>query len=441
MIRSRRRIATPLLRLDPITRFASALLRPSAGLGHRKQRLMTSVSRRLFFETLEPRVLLSADLNPIQGAIDVPGQVERYSFTLAQEKQILFDSETNSSSLHWSLTGPQGDVVTNRAFNSSDPVDNSSTAPLDLVSGTYTLSVQGVADATGTYQFRLLDLANATPIIPGTPVSDTLNPGNETNLYHFSANAGDQFYFQKQSLTGATSSTEWRLLDAYDHTIFANSLASDVNTTAMPSTGTYTLLIEGGVGNTAPINYGFNVQPVTNTTAALTLDGQTNGAITQPGQQNFFTFSLSDPSQLYFDSLTNDGSLLWTLSGPRGTEVSGRSFASSDASNVSNPVLSLAAGNYTVVVDGSGDHTDGYSFRLSDVASATVPPRHWFTRSIPVCDTIFIASRGTPATGFISRRADHPSDNTGQHGLAIDSPYGSVWSFKPPATSGPETDH
>jgi len=150
-------------------------------------------------------------------------------------------------------------------------------------------------------------------------------------------------------------------------------LSNDVGTRALPSTGTYTLLIEGGIGNTAPINYGFNVQPVTNTTAALTLDAQTTGAITEAGQQNFYTFSLTNASQLYFDSLTNDGSLSWTLTGPRGTEVSSRSFTGSDSGNYgsSDPVLNLIAGNYTLSVAGSGAHTASYSFRLANLASAT----------------------------------------------------------------------
>jgi hypothetical protein len=130
---------------DAVSNFGSALLRYSRP---RRQELMTSVSRRLLVETLEPRVLLSADLIPIQGNIAVPGQVDRYTLTLPIERQVLFDSETNNGSLNWSLTGPQGTVTSSVAFNSSDPVDNSnSLAPMDLVAGNYTLSVQGVRDA------------------------------------------------------------------------------------------------------------------------------------------------------------------------------------------------------------------------------------------------------------------------------------------------------
>src|SRR5262245_15438167 len=177
MFRARKRfgLETSPLWLDSITKLGSALFRHSVPRS-RKKDLLGSVARRLLVETLEPRVLLSADVLPIQGSIAVPGETDRYAFTLNKDTQILFDSETSSSQLNWSLDGPRGNVVSSRAFSSSDPVDNFSIAPLDLVSGNYTLSVQGVADATGTYQFRLLDLADASAITPGTPVSGTLNP-------------------------------------------------------------------------------------------------------------------------------------------------------------------------------------------------------------------------------------------------------------------------
>ena len=52
-----------------------------------------------------------------------------------------------------------------------------------------------LGDQTGAYSFRLWDLAQATPLTPGTPVSGTLSPANETDLYRFTAAAGDRFSF------------------------------------------------------------------------------------------------------------------------------------------------------------------------------------------------------------------------------------------------------
>ena len=214
------------------------------------------------------------------------------------------------------------------------------------------------------------------------PNASSLNPGNETDAYRFNVTSGERYFFDVQGVSTG-GSTDWRLIDPYGQQVWYNSFA-DVTTQTLTVTGAYTLLIEGAIGNTSPIGYGFNVQKVTNTTAALTLGAQVDGAVTQTGQQNLYTFTLANASQIYFDSLTNDSGFTWTLTGPRGTEVNARSFQSSDADSVgaSNPVLNLIAGSYTLAVAGSGDHIGSYSFRLSNLSSATAitpgtPPSDW----------------------------------------------------------------
>src|SRR5439155_24253879 len=93
------------------------------------------------------------------------------------------------------------------------------------------------------------------------------------------------------------------------------------------------------------------------------------------GEQDRYSFALSTASLLYFDALTNNANLTWTLTGPAGTAVNSRSFTQSDSGNIANPVLNLVAGNYTLTVQGTGGFTGAYSFRLSDLrqASALTP--------------------------------------------------------------------
>ena len=168
-----------------------ALSKSGFGRGVRRWlRESTALTRRLHFETFEPRVLLSADLIPIQGEIEVPGEIDRYAFSLTEPKRIYFDSQTNDGNLNWSLTGPQGTEVSQRSIQNSDSIDFTGNPVLDLASGDYTLSIDGVGAATGNYTFRLLDLGNATPITPGTPVSESLDPANETDLYQFDVTGG-----------------------------------------------------------------------------------------------------------------------------------------------------------------------------------------------------------------------------------------------------------
>jgi hypothetical protein len=112
-----------------------------------------------------------------------------------------------------------------------------------------------------------------------------------------------------------------------------------------------------------------------------------NGTIAISGEQDQFTFQLASAARLYFDSMTDTGSIFWTLAGPAGIHVSNRPFNNSDSFDIGNPVLSLPAGAYTITIDASGDVTGSYTFRLMDLTSATP-----FTPATPVSGAL------TPAT-------------------------------------------
>ncbi|WP_245490441.1 hypothetical protein, partial [Mesorhizobium sp. M7A.F.Ca.US.011.01.1.1] len=307
---------------------------------------------------------------PVHGSIDVPGETDQFTFNISEDTRIYFDALTSDGQLAWSLTGPHGSEVSGIAFSNSDGPSGSATSALDLVAGDYTLSVTGAADATGSYSFRLLDVATATPIASGTPVSGTLPTGTETALYRFDAQAGEKFFFDQQSNSGGTA--YWRLIDPFDRTVWSNWFQNgDVDVQALAFTGSYTLAIEGYVSNASPVDFSFAVQKVEDTTAALTVGATVDGAIAHAGQQNRYTFDLAGAARLCFDSLTNDPNLSWRLIGPRG-EVNSTPFSFSNSDGPSGtPLLDLVAGSYTLIVDGYLDATGPYSFRLLDLSAAT----------------------------------------------------------------------
>ena len=307
--------------------------------------------RSMRFETLEPRLLLSAD---VTGMIDIPGETDQFKFTLARDTKLYFDSLSADPSISWSLSGPRGTEVSSRSFVYSDSATLSGNPVLDLLAGEYTLTVDGSLDATGPYSFRLLDVeGDATAITPGTVVAGTLNPGNETDAYQFTALAGDQFYFDAQSYSG-TYNDYWRLLDPYGGVVFGpSSFPDDVDVLTLNFNGTYTLLLEGYVYGSTPESYAFNIQPVSDDASSFVVGAPVSGAIAHAGQVDRYSFTLGAATKLYFDSLTNNPSISWSLSGPRGTEVISQSFTYSDSWGLSgDPVLDLLAGNYTLTVDG-----------------------------------------------------------------------------------------
>ncbi|WP_032925208.1 hypothetical protein, partial [Mesorhizobium sp. LNHC229A00] len=237
----------------------------------------------------------------MDGAIAHAGQQNRYTFDLASPARLYFDGLTDPSqipNLTWSLVGPRGEEVGTQYFSSSDGY-LSINPPLDVPAGSYALVVDAYGDQTGTYSFRLLDAATATPIASGTPVPGQLPTGKETALYRFDAQVGERFFFDQQSQTGS-GNVYWRLIDPFGKQVWVNGFADqDVQTLAF--SGTYTLSIEGYVYNASPVDFSFAVQKVEDTTAPLTVGATMDGAIAHAGQQNRYTFDLASPARLYFD--------------------------------------------------------------------------------------------------------------------------------------------
>jgi hypothetical protein len=94
-------------------------------------------------------------------------------------------------------------------------------------------------------------------------VSGTLTPGTATNIYQFNANAGDLYYFE--ILAGGGYPNNWRLIDPYGQQVWSSYFGTPYRFSgpqALPSTGTYTLLVEGYSGNTSPVSYSFSANSV-----------------------------------------------------------------------------------------------------------------------------------------------------------------------------------
>lgn len=323
---------------------------------------------RLILEALEPRVLMSADVNPaaltISGAIDVPGEQDRYQFTVEERTRVVFDSLTNTSNLSWRLDGPLGQV-SNQSFSSTDPA-------IELATGEYLLTVDGSGDATGAYDLRLIDAATAADLAPGEVVSDTLDGGGKTAVYRFTATAGDKFFFDGISVTGGNA--YWRLIDPFGRQeLDSNWLANDYDTFAVQRGGAYLLLVDGNNGNTTPVNYSFELRPVLDSGGALSLDAVAVADIDHPGKTANFSFELGEATVALFDDLSNNSAFYWALTGPDGQTVDRRQVTSTSTYPTdfgTRQWLYLAPGAYTLSVDAGGASTGQAPFRLLSAASA-----------------------------------------------------------------------
>ena len=298
-------------------------------------------------DTTQPLTLGST----VNSSLAAPGEQDRYTFNLASASLLYFDALTNNGNFAWSLSGPVGTAVSNRSFTNSDGFSSSPVDPvLALPAGSYTLTVSGSGQTTG----RLL-LPAAGPVAGGGA-----DAGHAGQRHPGPRQQHQRLPVQRQrrrpvqlcpaSTAAASLNADWRLIDPYGNVLFGTFLGFDPGTVTLTASGTYTLLVEGYIGDTGTGNYTLNVQFQGNTPpqapsgTPLSLGSVVNGTLAVAGQQDRYTFTLASASLLYFDALTNNDNFAWSLSGPV-APVSGRSFTGSDGfRHLRRPGAGLAGG-------------------------------------------------------------------------------------------------
>jgi hypothetical protein len=202
----------------------------------------------------------------VVGQIDHPGQVDRFTFTLEQAQRLYFDALFNAPLL-WTLTGPQGAVVSQRDLRSSDSIEGFPV--LDLPAGQYTLEIDATGDDIGPYAFRLLDAAGALALPLDAVVAGVLAEGSTTTLYRFDVpQGGGRYFFDSLATTG---SAYWRLVNPYGDQVFRVPTSNDVDVQTLTIPGTYILSVEGRNFETDDGTFRFNVRPVADDAQAITL--------------------------------------------------------------------------------------------------------------------------------------------------------------------------
>ncbi|MEM7312290.1 MAG: LamG-like jellyroll fold domain-containing protein [Planctomycetota bacterium] len=334
------------------------------------------------------------------GDLSTAGQVDSYEFTLTDPTVLYLDTLTNSSSIQLRLRGPRGVEFENQRFDTADSFNKNNALGENVGSpewrpGTYVVEVYASSGAPGAYAFRLSDAKSGTVITPGVSFSGELTTPNQTDIYNFDAQAGDSFFFDVEA-TSDINSTEFKLIDPFGRLVFISNRLNDRDVVQVDYDGTYTLVVEGQISNVGADTYTMNVRQVVDTVTPLTIGQLVQGEIENPGQQANYSFSVSDWTQLHFDSLTQDSNLTWTLNGPAGTAVNGLRFDRSDSVYITNPVFEIPAGDYTLTVDGIGATVREFQFTLLDLAdSQTIAQGDVVTDSV----TTTLASDATWTTG------------------------------------------
>jgi RHS repeat-associated protein len=296
----------------------------------------------------------------IQGNLAQPGASASYTFLGRVGQRIVYDAlQASTPGLNAELTSPSGlDLYIANAANEPSPFTLAE-------AGTYTLTILGSGNSTGTFAFRLLDVASATPLVLAAPTSGTLSPGLSDAVYSVSGTAGQRLSFQSQSLPGASGT--WVLYGPENQFIAQGPALASTFTANLPTAGAYVLVIAGSSA-TAPVNYQFTVMDTSQTPVAPSGFNTIQSGTVAAGQSVPFSFSAPAGLPIYFNGISATGSLTVVLKGPAGNTV----FQVNPASNAAGPFLLTSSGNYVLTFSGTSPSATGtFQFQLLDLANGS----------------------------------------------------------------------
>ena len=255
----------------------------------------------------------------------------------------------------------------------------SDTPLVEAVDQTFTISVGST-------------VSNGSPL----PGAGNIEGAGDRDIYHFSATAGQNIYFDGNPLGGSAGSIRWTLRDPSSNVIFQNLfISSDGGAETMPATGNYQITVHADASATGTYNFRItNIPPPDTFTIAIGdtvsngVPGPGAGNIEVAGASNVYSFSATAGQQVYFDGNPLGGSasgVRWTLRDPSNNVIFQNFFISSDGGAETLPV----AGTYTITTLADLTQTGTYNFRITNI-----PPPDTFT--IAIGDTV---SNGVPGAG------------------------------------------
>ncbi|MDT0594942.1 RHS repeat-associated core domain-containing protein [Glaciecola petra] len=225
---------------------------------------------------------------------------------------------------------------------------------------TFIRNLHNALKSTIAVSFLLFStLAFASPINVGDVINDTIDAAGEVDQYEFTASQGDTLFFDVQS--GSSVNFTWQVLSPTNQALFSSSFYADKGPIVLTESGEYVLSIASNNNRTGSYQVQVVNVPATSSTA-IDLNVSIEGEISVQGEQDAFTFSLSEDHVIYFDRVSGNSAGRWALFDANDNEIFNGQFVDVQS-------LSLVASDYRLVLRGNGDDTFAYSFIV-----AVVPP-------------------------------------------------------------------
>ncbi|MDP1767871.1 MAG: hypothetical protein Q8L74_03585, partial [Nitrospirota bacterium] len=292
------------------------------------------------------------------------GQNARYFFTGTAGQTVSLNlSSVTITTGNVSLIKPDGSLLTGpTSFGTGGGVIDTQVLP---TSGTYAIFVDPSSSYTGNVTLTLYNTADVTGTITidGASVASTLTVPGQRARYTFTGTAGQWVNLGFSSVSMATSTVSLLKPDGstWTSTTIYSSGGSLDPTTALPTTGTYTIVVDPTGAYTGSMTLTLSSA----LTGSVTLDGASVPlTIGRVGQQARYTFSGTSGQwvSLGLTSVTMTTANV-TLLKPDGTTLASTSVGTAGG-GLEPPGALPSTGTYTLVVDPSGVYTGNITLTL-----------------------------------------------------------------------------
>ena len=334
-------------------------------------------------EFTPPPVLVLGDT--VLATTRVAGERDTYRFSGSVGQLIYLDTLVpNNREFEVRVIGPNGRDILAAARRGSNAQGLSGSAFLLLPeTGNYELVVDPRDFNRGFYGFSLIDAAAVPSIELDQPVSGSIAPGVEDDIYRFSANGGQKLFIDLLQRTARSLNQPWKLYNARGETIGSFSDVAD-RELYLPEDGDYFLVIEGKESFARTDHYTFELITPDEITRPMTLGtndepNSVSGSIDEKGEEDIYTFEGRAGQRILFDhlfsELVNGGSNHVEIFDPNGQRIfEQRFFTTNSHNNPRNnfaPITLARDGIYSVRIDGSGEERGSYRFSVLDLERAT----------------------------------------------------------------------
>lgn len=379
------------------------------------------------------------------GTFSGPNQIQNYDIDLTESGLLAFDSLSNRSDLHWTLSDASGVVIGARTFTTSDGNDlayGRSRAQI-FSPGHYTLSISSTSGVAGSYDFVVRNLLTTTDALTdAAPVLGTLTDANELRVWRWTPDVdiGSVVTLHLDDWTSSTAANV-RVIDSFGRQWISTDLSDNGQAQfTLPYQTDFFVLLEGDIYNwTAQKQYALSLSTAEGTTTPptatlATLGSVISGAFSSGNSTACYEF-LDMAAGTYFvdgiQALTTNwyngqpaiGSIEWqaqsatgivlaqgTWGGSGGMPGMGGNYSNPDDRPSANGLLIVPAGTYRIQLQSYVNGTLSYQFKVSAVTPSAMTPG----------DISGQLSSGTQA------RVYHFSGTAGQHFRLEVDPWGTA---------------